>query len=299
MSHVPVLLFAYANDRADDRYLRKLPEERRRIKEALRTAIEAKRCEAVVCPDATLDEVLKECQDKQTRLAVFHFAGHADGKSLLFEKTREGTGRAEATTLATFLGSLRGLKLVFLNGCATGDQVSALLAAGVPIVIATSTSVRDDVAADFASHFYGALGSGATVGDSYQQATNAVRLTFGAGMNERDAVAAVLRDAVPPSSPSEAEWPWRLHGDDIASRERLVVAAHSRLFASAAWATVIAAIFFFGVELYYKLYKPRAALGDPLTPREVGILAIALWILVNSVLLLWRLLQSRRALGGR
>ncbi|TMQ02227.1 MAG: hypothetical protein E6J91_53105, partial [Deltaproteobacteria bacterium] len=62
MRKPPVFLFAYANDLADDRYLRDLPSERRKVKDALHDAVEAGRCEVVPLPDAEVDEFFNECQ---------------------------------------------------------------------------------------------------------------------------------------------------------------------------------------------------------------------------------------------
>ena len=279
MPDVPLFLFAYANDLVDDqRYLRELPEERRRIREALRAATEAKRCDTVVCPNATIDEVLKECQDGQSRITVFHFAGHADGETLLFEGSSDRRRSVEATPLAAFLGSLRGLKLVVLNGCATSDQVNALLAANVPIVIATSTLIRDDVAADFASYLYLALGKGATIRDAYQQATSALRVTYAKGSEDkRGVIRAVLRDVVREPSSLEAEWPWRLYGDDLAGYERLIGVPRSLFYAPVVWATLIAMAFFISLELFYQFYVPPVVLNDALTALQVGILSVGLW----------------------
>lgn len=136
-----------------------------------------------------------------------------------------GERRAEATSLAGFLGGLRGLKLVVLNGCATAKQVSDLLAAKIPVVIATSTTIRDDVAADFSSFLYSALGRGATIRDAFQQATNALRLAHAKGMQEHETIRMITRDvgvSLQPAITDVAEWPWCIYGGDAASNERLI-----------------------------------------------------------------------------
>src|SRR5689334_23753738 len=96
----PTFLFAYANERYDDRrFLRNLPEERRRIKQALQSAGDQGRCTIVECSGATLSEVLDECQRHARSLALFHFAGHASSASLFFETLE---GRAHTVSAASF-----------------------------------------------------------------------------------------------------------------------------------------------------------------------------------------------------
>lgn len=89
------------------------------------------------------------------RLAVFHFSGHADNDTIHL-----ADDQANAMGIAHQLGaSARAghLKMVVLNGCSTSGQVAGLLAAGVPVVIATSAPVGDKSATAFALRFYRGL----------------------------------------------------------------------------------------------------------------------------------------------
>jgi len=213
----PILLFAYANERCDERYLRNLPEERRGLEDVLRAAHDAGRCEVAHYPNATIDEVVAACQRGQDRIAVFHFAGHADGQTLLFE-TATGTREvADGTTLAAFLSTLPGLALVVLNGCATEPQVAALLAAGVPAVIATTVEIRDDAAAEFSVRLYRALGHGATIARAFAQASHAIQLGRTGG-----ATRALYRDVAVAPGAKHDELPWRLHGTEAAHQRRVI-----------------------------------------------------------------------------
>jgi hypothetical protein len=81
--------------------------------------------------------------------------------------------------LSAFLGQQRGLELVFLNGCATQQQVQGLLEAGVSAVIATSQAVDDMVATNFADRFYQGLANGATIRTSFAEAEGAVQIAKG------------------------------------------------------------------------------------------------------------------------
>ncbi len=178
----PVVFFAFANDRVDKaRYLRNLPEEQRRVREAMAGAVQAGLCEVVERANATVVEILDIFQDPKYRhrVAIFHFGGHADSGVLLFESPAGAARVAHAGGLARFLGEQRGLALVFLNGCSTQGQVQDLLAAGVPAVIATSESIEDTVATELSSRFYKALASGAPFRSAFTEATAAVQTRTG------------------------------------------------------------------------------------------------------------------------
>src|SRR5262245_42291721 len=181
-SRLPVALFAFANDRVDDtRYLRNLPEERRRVLGAMTAAQEAGLCEVVDRANATLDEVLNVFSDGRyrDRVAVFHFGGHAGSAELLLESPAGGAVTAHAEGLARFLGLQRGLELVFLNGCSSRDQGGSLLGAGVAAVIATSQAIDDAVATEFSARFYKALASGVPIRAAYSEAEAAIRVRQG------------------------------------------------------------------------------------------------------------------------
>ena len=224
----PVFVFAYANDRAGGgRFLRNLAEERRRVKQALQSAGDQRRCKIVECAGATLDEVLDECQRHARSLALFHFAGHADSSSLLFE-TEEGHAHiVSADSFTEFLGGIHGLHLVFLNGCSTKAQVDALLASGVRAVIATSSAVADGVATELAERFYKATEGGATIQDAFHQAAGAVKASFGEAAIWRDRDPDVHgddRDVGVSKTPKSSlgPFPWMLAGGPDALAHRLM-----------------------------------------------------------------------------
>jgi hypothetical protein len=125
----PVIFHAFANERNDQvSYLRNLPEEARNIRQALDIAKRNGLCDVVERSNASLQDILDVFQDPlyHNRIAVFHYGGHANGYQLLLESA-EGSGKAaHARGLAAFLGQQTGLQLVFLNGCATQNQVQGL-----------------------------------------------------------------------------------------------------------------------------------------------------------------------------
>lgn len=85
-------------------------------------------------------------------IGIFHYAGHASQTSLLFND-QEANGLGIAYQLQSSIGS-GALKLVILNGCSTGAQVTKLLELGVPAVIATNASVNDTTAKIFGMELF-------------------------------------------------------------------------------------------------------------------------------------------------
>jgi hypothetical protein len=73
-----------------------------------------------------LAEIVEVFQQYSGRIAVLHFAGHADGFSLLMQDDKGKALPAGAQGLAQFLSVQPGLQLVFLNACSTKAQVRGL-----------------------------------------------------------------------------------------------------------------------------------------------------------------------------
>ena len=222
-SQKPVIFLAFANDRVDrQQYLRNLPEEARRLRDALEAADQAGQCEVVIWQNATLKDILDVFQraEFQRRIAIFHFAGHANGYQLLLESVEGQPAIAHAEGLAHFLGQQSNLKLVFLNGCSTRPQVEELLAAQIPAVIATSQAIDDKVAMEFAGRLYKAVGSGADLQTAYQQAQAAIEI--GWGSNRRELYYLTDKNEAAPEG-----WPWDLYlnpADEAVAQWQLPVA---------------------------------------------------------------------------
>ena len=177
-----IIFLAFANDRGDRvRYLRNLAEEARRLREALAPAERAGLCQVVVRQNATVQEIFDVFQDAQTRnrVAVFHYGGHADSYRLLFEGAAGEPTPADAASLAAFLSHQTGLQLAFLNGCSTQGQAQGLLDAGVAVVMATSQTIDDRAATEFAARFYTGLAGGASLGTAFGEAQAALRTQQG------------------------------------------------------------------------------------------------------------------------
>ena len=95
----PVIFLAFANDRDDNvGYLRNLPVEARKLREVLERAEQAGLCEAVIRSNSTAGDIFKVFQEPRyrNRVAVFHYAGHANGYQLLLESPDGKAAAADA-----------------------------------------------------------------------------------------------------------------------------------------------------------------------------------------------------------
>jgi hypothetical protein len=171
----PIIFLAFANEPAQSSaYLRELVREKNAIRKALEEAEAAGICEILYEPHASLDQIFDKFQKYRERIQVFHFGGHANSVQLLLQDHQGKPQAAHAQGLMAFLGQQRGLKLVFLNGCSSGQQARELLRLGVPAVVGTSGSVSDGAACTLSTRFYKGLVQGLTLqqawGDATQQA---------------------------------------------------------------------------------------------------------------------------------
>jgi WD40 repeat protein len=228
----PVIFLAFANDRDDTvGYLRNLPDEARRLREALAPAEQAGLCEVVVRSNSMASDIFKVFQDPRyrNRIGILHYGGHANGYQLLLETAEGQSEAADAGGLAAFLAQQQGLQLVFLNGCSTQQQTDGLLAANIPCVISTSRAIDDQVATDFSSRFYQGLAGGASIRTAQAEAAAAIQTATGG--NTRDLYFGAKDNAA--SSPETDHWPWNLYlreGSENADQWNLPEAVNDPLF---------------------------------------------------------------------
>jgi hypothetical protein len=109
---------------------------------------------------------------------------------LLFEDGQRGIHKIDVRTAREILCQ-RGVRLVFLNACETGrggttdfnrGVAPALIAGGVPAVVANQFKVLDQSATEFSQHFYWALANGQTIGTAAREGRIAVNYSI-AGEN--------------------------------------------------------------------------------------------------------------------
>ena len=126
------------------------------------------------------------------RYSVVHFIGHGEydakaGKGVLVFQDEEGRPYPVYDRSAREILCGREIRLVFLNACQTGQGgradfnsgvAPALVAGGVPIVVANQYSVLDTSATFFAQHFYWSLAQGMPVGAAAREARIAVNYSL-------------------------------------------------------------------------------------------------------------------------
>jgi len=168
-----------------------IAEETAALRAAFRPLVRAGAASVEVLPRATASGL-------QRRLAgeavdVLHFIGHgafdADrGEGTVLLEDERGRPRRLGFEAFRQIVCRRGLRLVFLNACESGrggrvewnrGVAPALLAAGVPAVLANQYPVLDAAATAFAREFYGALGRGRSLGDAARESRLAVGRELG------------------------------------------------------------------------------------------------------------------------
>lgn len=160
----PVLFFSFANSPTQP--LAELTEEDNNLRDLFHDrAFNSKHFHIHRESHADLDSIRQYFTEFKNQVWLFHYAGHADSEQLLLT-----SGEAQAGGIAAMLGEQSNLKLVFLNGCSTQEQVQALLKMGIPAIIATRTPINDTLARQFSWHFYHALEVGATIKEAFDGA---------------------------------------------------------------------------------------------------------------------------------
>jgi hypothetical protein len=154
--------------------------------------IESGLAEVDVLLDATPDALHCKLESAVQPIDVLHFIGHGeyDPKTdmgyLLFENQQGGIQRLDSQVLRQIV-CRRDIRLVFLNSCDSGrggradfnrGVAPALVAGGVPAVVANQYSVLDSSATSFARHFYWALARGTPIGDAARESRVAVNYSI-------------------------------------------------------------------------------------------------------------------------
>ncbi|MBC6950452.1 CHAT domain-containing protein [candidate division KSB1 bacterium] len=173
----PLIVVAFSNDQ--DAYLNMIIRERKSIFKALQQHHDRGYIQVHKEENTSIEDIFDLCNRYSDRIAIFHYGGHASGTHLQLEATGGAAEMANAAGLAQLLGQQKALQLVFLNGCATQDQVEKLFAGGVKAVIATSVPINDEMATKFAEQFYQARANKASIHKAFQTAQAFVATRYG------------------------------------------------------------------------------------------------------------------------
>lgn len=160
----PVIFLAFANDR--DAHLPLLEAERKAIKEQLIPLANEQYFQLFDEATTSREDLINYLSEFNDRVAVFHYAGHAESDKIILSD-----GAAHAGGVARALSLQDRLKLVFLNGCSTYEQVKELLEVGVDAVIATNVDIGDQSAKEFAEVFYKGLATQHNIEEAFRLAS--------------------------------------------------------------------------------------------------------------------------------
>lgn len=168
-----VLSYFTQSNNPDDPYLRSLQEESNALQETWEAFKQSIDIDFYPRTNIEVDKIEKDIRDYKQNMIVFHYSGHADSQQLLF-----ANGATNAKGLAGLLGEAQNLKIVFLNGCGTYDQVKLLLEKNIKAVVATKGKVSDGVAKEFAENFYANITSRQyNIKEAFQHTINALKLS--------------------------------------------------------------------------------------------------------------------------
>jgi CHAT domain-containing protein len=168
-------------------------EEAALVRRGFRSLVDAGLASVSVLTGATPEALHRRLSDQA--VDVLHYVGHGRydddaGEGCLF--LEDGKGRVKPVDAAAFrqIVGRRGVDLVFLNACESGrggrvdfnrGMAPALVAAGVPAVVANQYAVLDSAATTFARELYAALARGCSLGNAAREARVSLGHTVGAG----------------------------------------------------------------------------------------------------------------------
>ncbi len=174
MATPKILSYFSQSNNPDDPYLKSLVEESAAIQKTWETFKDTVfDIDFLPRNKVEVGKIEEDIRKYKHNIIVFHFSGHAGNEQLMF-----ANGAANANGLAGLLGEAQNLKLVFLNGCATYDQVNFLLKNNIKVIVATKGKVKDGIAKDFAETFYSALiNEQYTIKEAFEHTINALKIT--------------------------------------------------------------------------------------------------------------------------
>lgn len=224
----PILLLAFANAAQNPlkihqekiALVKALVNELREVdlkEEDIKNEYKTDLCEIMILSEASIDSIIDAFEDKKykdkhgkSRIAVFHYAGHAGDDALLLE-SKQGGGdnrRAYSQGLISLFKeqSKQGmLKFVFLNGCSSQRITEGFLEVGVPAVLGTTKAIQDSMAKDLSERFYKGLGQGNSILRSWNIAEAQIRSYFKDDLNSSYRPVIFNRESELPD-----QFPWQI-----------------------------------------------------------------------------------------
>lgn len=193
----PVIFLAFANHQ--DAHLPLLEAERKAIKGHLIPLANEQYFQLFDESTTSREDLIRYLSEFNDRVVLFHYGGHAESDRIILSD-----GGADAGGVAQALALQDNLKLVFLNGCSTYEQVKELLALGIDAVIATSVPVGDSSAMEFADVFYKALATQHSLEEAFRMAAANYLMEKGANVG-------IYRGQGLDAPPEDGQLPWGLY----------------------------------------------------------------------------------------
>lgn len=182
-NQIPIALFVFSNDL--DNYLPNIERERTIIEEALEHYDDTNRLKIITRSFVDVNELFRLFTRYSGRIALFHFAGHADGGGLQLNESISNTITGNADGVADLIKREveNGiLQFVFLNGCSTNPQVERLKAIGVPSIVATNYPINDVKAVNFSKQFYRTWAKADNILKAFEEPFTTIRQAFDAAI---------------------------------------------------------------------------------------------------------------------
>lgn len=200
MTDISTILLITADDSAG--HLTALAAEVNHIQHTL-NSVQRREYEIVVLQQATAEELIKEFNVPGRSIELIHYAGHADSRQLALTD-----GPATAAALAEKIRLAGTVKLLFLNGCSTREQVDFFHEAGVSFVIGTVRPVDDQQAAWMSRQLYAYLANGRALRSAMQSTVADAHLTRRPLFATTDGIVRtpVAVDALAEAETEETDW---------------------------------------------------------------------------------------------
>ena len=172
-TRIPIIFLACANSYRKGKRLRYLVNERKAIARILSSDQEHSVYQPVEKGNVANEFFLSLLRKRQyrDRVAVLHFAGHADMSYFRLESDEFETPLT-IDQLSELVAQLPNLKAVFLSGCATPRMLEMLLERDVPAVIVTQSRAKDPRTTAIAKTFYSNLSEGKTLREAFENVTS-------------------------------------------------------------------------------------------------------------------------------
>ena len=180
-------------------------------------------CEPITLKNATVEDVERALDDYGERIEIIHFAGHANGKSILLESSEFIDKHSPASNearpayisgLAKQFDTKAKPKLVFINGCSSDQQASELSRLeNIGWSILTEAAIDDLQARKLARNFYRRLAKGYDIKLAYIHAKNEVEASLETKTGNANSAKSAARSVAFGNNNPDAvpdQYPWRI-----------------------------------------------------------------------------------------